>query len=102
LFPIFLSTGRLSHVSIDSSIEAVQEMIIQSTGILSHGLTNRISQFLIFSIFISLNSQLIFTKAIFGASDMSFFIASFVFDFDLVSKYFQKQTNVMRSAETSK
>ncbi|MDP2396361.1 MAG: hypothetical protein Q8S84_09620 [bacterium] len=44
----------------------------------------------------------IFTKAVFGANDISFVIASLVLFFALDSKYFQKHTNVINKAETSK
>jgi hypothetical protein len=44
----------------------------------------------------------IFTKAVFGAKLISFQIASLVFDLALVSRNFQKQTKVIKSAETSK
>jgi hypothetical protein len=102
LSQIFLSTGKLSQVSIDSSIHAFQEIIFPSTGILSHGLTKIISQILIFSISVSINSFQFLTKAVFGARDISLAIASLVFDFALVSRYFPKQTKVIKSAETSK
>jgi hypothetical protein len=51
----FLSIGKLSPVSIDSSIDAFHKTIFQSTGILSHGLTKIISQTFIFSISTSIN-----------------------------------------------
>jgi len=102
LSQVFLSTGILSPVSIDSSTEAFHEVISPSTGILSPGFTKITSQILIFSISISWNVPSILTKAVFGASDISFLIASFVLAFDFVSRYFQKQTKVMRRAETSK
>jgi len=77
-------------------------VISPSTGILSPGFTKIISQILIFSISISWNVPLILTKAVFGVSDISFLIASFVLAFDFISMYFQKHTKVIRSAETSK
>jgi hypothetical protein len=102
LSQIFLSTGKLSQVSIDSSIQAFQEVIFPSTGILSPGLTKIMSQILIFSISVSINSSQFLTNAVFGARDISLAIASLVFDFALVSRYFPKQTKVIKSAETSK
>jgi hypothetical protein len=98
----FLSTGILSQVNIDSSIEAFQEIIFQSTGILSQGFTKIMSHSFISSISSSLNSLLIFTKAFLGVKLISFLIASFVFAFDIVSRYFQKHTKVSKNAETSK
>jgi len=43
-----------------------------------------------------------FTYDVFGASQTSFDIASFVFHFAFASRYFQKQTNVIKRADTSK
>jgi hypothetical protein len=56
LSQIFLSTGILSPVSIDSSIVELPEIIIPSTGIFSHDFTKTMFQVFISSIFVSINS----------------------------------------------
>jgi hypothetical protein len=72
---IFLSTGILSPVSIDSSRVAFPEIIFPSTGILSPGFIKIVYQILIFSTSISLNSHQIFTSAFFGARLINFEMA---------------------------
>jgi hypothetical protein len=99
---VFLSTGILSQVSIDSLIEAFQETIFQSTGIFSQGFTSIISHNFKSSIFTFLYHSQTLIKACFGVKVISFLMASFVFAFDVFSKYFQKHTNVNKRAETSK
>ena len=100
--PTVFSTGMLSPVSIASSTLLYPLIIFPSTGIFSPGLTMMISSIFTSSIGISLLSFPTFILAVLGANCMSFAIDSEVFPLALASKYFHKETNMMRSAATSK
>jgi hypothetical protein len=99
---ILFSTGTLSQVNIDSFIEDSQLMISQSKDTLSHAFKMIISSIFTFSIFFKTSFQLLNTKACFSCISISFFIASQAFHFDLFSKYFQSNINVIMKLAHSK
>ena len=94
LSPIFLVTGRLSPVSIDSSTELVPFITSPSTEIFSPGLTTTISPILTSSIFTSTSTLFLITLAVFGCNPINFFIADEVCPFVRASKNFPNKINV--------
>ena len=99
---MLFSTGILSPVSIDSSIDVFPSITSPSTGSFSPGFTITISETFTSSIGIisSLPSLIIF--AVLGANPISFLIASEVFPFDTASRYFPKVINASITAADSK
>jgi hypothetical protein len=96
------STGILSHVSIDSSILECHDTIIQSIGILSHGLTNTISHLTTWSIATSTKVFHFFIFAILGANHISLAIACEVDHLASASNNFHRATNIINKPATSK
>ena len=102
LSPIFFSTGILSPVIMDSSIEVLPSTISPSTGRLCPGLTIIISPTLTSSTGTSSISPFFSTKAILGAKFMSFSIASEVLPLALPSKNLPKVIKVRITPADSK
>ena len=108
LSPTFFSTGRLSPVSIDSSIDVRPSIIIPSVGMLWPGFTITISFKTNSSTGISTSSKIpvsllvLRTKAVFGAKSISFLIASDVLPFALASKNFPSVIKARTTAADSK
>ena len=90
LSPIFFSTGILSPVIADWSIEELPSIITPSTGILSPGFTITISPLITSSIETVISLLSFNILAVLGAKFISFVIASEVFPLDFFSKYFPK------------
>ena len=87
LSPLFLSTGKLSPVSIASSTELAPSITLPSKGIFSPGRTTIISPTIIFSTFIFTSSPLRITFAVFGARLINAAIAPEVLSLETASKY---------------
>jgi len=102
LSPAFFSTGMLSPVSIDSSIDELPNMIVPSTGIDCPGLTIIISPFNTSSTGISLSIPFLSTNAVFGDKSISFLMASEVLPFALASKYLPNVIKAKTTAADSK
>ena len=75
LLPIVFSTGILSPVSIDSSIEVLPSITSPSTGIFSPGFTMTISPEITSSIGIVISLLSLIIVAVLGANPISAFIA---------------------------
>ncbi len=88
LSPIVFSTGMLSPVILDWSTVEFPSSITPSTGILPPGLIVIMSPTIISSKSNSISFPSLKTKAVLGANLINLLIASLVFPFDLVSKYF--------------
>ena len=102
VLPIFFSTGILSPVSIDSSIEVLPSIISPSTGNFSPGFTKITSPTITSSIGILNSFPSLMIVAVLGANPISFLIASEVLPFDTASKYFPKVINVKITTADSK
>ena len=100
--PFSLSTGMLSPVSADSFTAVLPSTTIPSTGILSPGLTTKISPFVICSTGSVSSLPSFSTVTVFGASRISPFSASVVFPFDLASSIFPTVISVRIIAADSK
>ena len=94
LSPTVLSTGILSPVMLDWSTDEFPSIIIPSTGILPPGLITIISPTEISSKSISISFSSLITVAVLGARLINLLIASLVFPFDFVSRYFPTVINV--------
>ena len=99
---ICLSTGMLSPVIADSSIEACPSMITPSTGTLSPAFTIRTSPFSTSSTGTTTSEPSLITVALFGARSRSLLIASVVFPFALASKNFPSVIKVKMVPAPSK
>ena len=86
--PTVFSTGMLSPVILDWSIDVLPSITIPSTPILEPGLIAIISPTTTSSSLISISFPSLITATVFGTRFISFSIAAPVFAFDLVSKYF--------------
>ena len=102
VLPIFFSTGILSPVSIDSSIEVLPSIISPSTGSFSPGFTKIISPTITSSIGILTSFPFLIIVAVLGARPISFFIASEVFPFETASRYLPKVISVNMTTADSK
>lgn len=86
--PTVFSTGILSPVILDWSTDELPSIITPSTGILPPGLISRLSPTTISSNPNSTSFPSLITIAVLGAKLINLLIASLVFPFDFVSKYF--------------
>ena len=102
LLPISFSTGMLSPVSIDSSIDVLPSITSPSTGNFSPGFTKTISPATTSSIGIIDSIPFLITVAFLGANPINAFIAWDVFPFDTASRYFPSVINVNITAADSK
>ncbi len=100
--PAFFSTGRLSPVSMDSSIEVFPSMMTPSTGTFSPGLTRMTSPTWTSSMGISSSQPSRMTLAVLAWSPMSFLMASDVLPFATASRYLPSRISVMIMADASK
>ncbi|MPM24288.1 hypothetical protein SDC9_70769 [bioreactor metagenome] len=100
--PIFLSTGRLSPVSIDSSIVELPSTITPSTGTFSPGLTRRTSPTTTSSIGISNSCSSRTTRAVFACNPISDLMAAEVWPLALASNSLPRIIRVISTAELSK
>ncbi len=100
--PTFLVTGIGSPVIIDSSMALCPSVITPSTGILSPGLTLRMSPITISSIPTSVSSPSSTLQALFGASFKSSFMAAFVLLWARASRSCPKSTRVRITVAASK
>jgi len=88
LSPTVFSTGMLSPVMLDWSIDELPSTTIPSTPMLAPGFITIISPATTSSSLISISLPSLITVEVFGTKFISFSIAAPVFAFDLVSKYF--------------
>ena len=102
MLPTVFSTGILSPVSIDSSVDVIPSITSPSTGNFSPGFTTIISFTITSSIGITISVLFLITVAVFGAKPISLFIACDVFPFEIVSKYLPKVISVNIVAAESK
>ena len=102
LSPTFLSTGMLSPVSMDSSTDVKPSVISPSTGIFAPGFTSTMSFSSTSSIDISISFPFLITVAVFGASPISFLIASEVLPFDTASMDLPRSMSVIMTPAVSK
>ncbi|MPN08945.1 hypothetical protein SDC9_156233 [bioreactor metagenome] len=100
--PTVFSTGILSPVSIDSSIEVLPSTTSPSTGNFSPGFTRITSPTSTSSIEITTSFPSLIIVAVFGARPISFFIASEVLPLVTDSKYLPKVIKVKIVAPDSK
>ena len=100
--PTDFSTGMLSPVSIDSSIDVFPSTTSPSTGSFSPGLTTIISPQITSSIGIIFSILFLITVAVFGARPINAFIAWDVFPFETASKYLPNVIKVRITAADSK
>ncbi|OPZ70247.1 MAG: hypothetical protein BWY81_00027 [Firmicutes bacterium ADurb.Bin467] len=100
--PAFLSTGMLSPVSIDSSIEVCPSTTVPSTGIFAPGLTTSMSPISTSSIGISRSAPFSRRIAVFGCRPISFLIASLVRPFETASSDFPSSISAMMTPAVSK
>ena len=97
-----LSTGTLSPVSADSSTALLPSSTMPSTGIVSPGLTTKISSFCTLAISTVTSAPSLTTTAVFGASLSKPLSASVVFPFERASNILPTVINVKIIAADSK
>ena len=97
-----LSTGTLSPVSADSSTALLPSSTMPSTGIVSPGLTTKISSFCTLAISTVTSAPSRTTTAVFGASLSKPLSASVVFPFERASNILPTVINVKIIAADSK
>ncbi|OQA09081.1 MAG: hypothetical protein BWY65_01248 [Firmicutes bacterium ADurb.Bin373] len=93
--PAFLSAGKLSPVSMDSSTVEYPSLTTPSTGILSPGRTTIRSPISTSSTGISISWPFLITRACLGCRPTSFLIASDVRPLAIASRVFPSRTRVM-------
>ena len=100
--PTVFSTGILSPVNIDSSIDVLPSITSPSTGNFSPGLTKIISPTITSSIGTSISRPSRSINAVFGANPINALIACDVLPFETASKYFPNVIKVKITAADSK